>query len=108
MTAAAPLKEIEEALARAVASAQEKATAAAIKRIEAIIDARISEILSGELGVEWVRSSVVCRVKGYTDDAIRANRRKGVWCEGIEFIKAPDGKYRYSLKAIDQWEAGKR
>ncbi|MDP3776460.1 excisionase [Methylotenera sp.] len=40
---------------------------------------------------------------GYTDDAIRAKIKKGVWLAGIHWIKAPDGRLMFNLEAIQKW-----
>jgi hypothetical protein len=46
---------------------------------------------------------------GYTRRAIEEKIAKGVWLEGREWVKAPDGRRLISMKGYVQWvEQGRR
>jgi len=53
--------------------------------------------------IKWVLINKVTDLIGYTDDAIRAKIKKGVWLAGIHWIKAPDGRLMFNLEAIQKW-----
>jgi len=53
--------------------------------------------------IKWVLINKVTDLIGYTDDAIRAKIKKGVWLLGIHWIKAPDGRLMFNLEAIQKW-----
>ena len=52
---------------------------------------------------KWVKSSLLAKLNGYSLDAQEKKRARGVWIEGIHWIKAPDGNIMYNLRAIDLW-----
>lgn len=45
---------------------------------------------------------------GYTRRAIEDKIAKGVWVEGREWIKAPDGHRLISIKGYQSWVEGER
>ncbi len=45
---------------------------------------------------------------GYTEQAIRAKIKKGVWPQGVLWNKAPDGRIVFNLSEIQSWMAGKK
>lgn len=51
----------------------------------------------------WVLINRLCDLTGYTDDAVRAKIKKGVWLAGKHWIKAPDGRILFNLEAIKAW-----
>jgi hypothetical protein len=57
--------------------------------------------------VPWVLIKRVVELLGYTDDAIRAKIKKGVWLQGVHWRKAPDGRIFLNLLAIQRWIEGK-
>jgi len=57
--------------------------------------------------IKWVLIHKVVELIGYTDDAIRAKIKKGVWLSGIHWKKAPDGRLMFNLEAIQKWIEGK-
>ncbi|HOY69704.1 MAG TPA: excisionase family protein [Methylotenera sp.] len=57
--------------------------------------------------MKWVLINKVIELIGYTDDAIRAKIKKGVWLSGIHWRKAPDGRLMFNLEAIQKWIEGK-
>jgi len=57
--------------------------------------------------IKWVLVCKVIELIGYTDDAVRAKIKKGVWLCGVHWRKAPDGRIVFNLEAIQQWIEGK-
>jgi hypothetical protein len=57
--------------------------------------------------IKWVLINKVSESIGYSDDAIRAKRSKGVWLENIHWRKAPDGRLVFNLEAIQKWMESK-
>ncbi len=52
---------------------------------------------------KWVKAKLYTTISGWTQDAIDAKRKRGVWLEDIHWKKAPDGNIMISPSAIDQW-----
>ena len=50
----------------------------------------------------------VVEVTGYTEQAIRAKIKRGVWLEGKIWNKAPDKRIVFNLEEIQSWMSGKR
>lgn len=45
---------------------------------------------------------------GYTPNAVHLKVRDGVWAEGLEYRRAPDGRILIDLEGFNRWvEAGK-
>lgn len=57
--------------------------------------------------MKWVLICKVIERFGYSDDAIRAKIKKGIWRFGIHWRKAPDGRIFLNLPALDLWIEGK-
>lgn len=47
-----------------------------------------------------------CELSGYTDDAVRAKIKNGVWLEGVVWIKAPDGRVLIDIEGYEAWADG--
>lgn len=45
---------------------------------------------------------------GYSEDAIRAKIKNGVWLEGIVWKKAPDGRVLIDTEGYGKWVEGKQ
>lgn len=45
---------------------------------------------------------------GYTEDAIRAKIKSGVWLEGVVWKKAPDGRVLVSTRGYELWVDGQQ
>lgn len=56
---------------------------------------------------EWVLIKRLAELTGYSDDAVRAKIKQGIWLDGIQFRKAPDGRLFFNLVAIKKWIEGK-
>ena len=53
--------------------------------------------------MKWVLINKVIELIGYSDDAIRAKIKKGVWRCGVHWKKAPDGRLVFNIEAIQRW-----
>ncbi|MHB1117383.1 excisionase [Sideroxydans sp.] len=53
--------------------------------------------------MQWVLINKVVELIGYTEDAIRAKMKKGVWLRNIHWRKAPDGRIHFNLREIQRW-----
>lgn len=53
--------------------------------------------------MKWVLIAKVIELIGYSDDAIRAKIKKGVWLQNTHWKKAPDGRLFFNLEAIQKW-----
>ncbi len=51
----------------------------------------------------WVLINKLTELIGYTDDAVRAKIKRGVWLCGVHWKKAPDNRILFNLEAIKQW-----
>jgi len=55
----------------------------------------------------WVLINKIVEEIGYTDDAIRAKIKRGVWLKDVHWRKAPDGRIVLNTIAIQRWLEGK-
>lgn len=53
--------------------------------------------------MKWVLINKVIELIGYTDDAIRAKIKRGVWLQNVHWKKAPDGRLFFNIEAIHKW-----
>ena len=56
---------------------------------------------------QWVLISKLIEMTGYTDYAVRAKIKRGVWRKDVHWRKAPDGRILFNLMAIKEWIEGK-
>lgn len=54
---------------------------------------------------EWVKLERFCELTGYTEDAVRLNRKRGIWPDGI-ITQIRNRRIHVNLRAYDQWVAG--
>ncbi len=57
--------------------------------------------------MRWTLIKPLALQSGYTENAIRAKIKKGVWLEGYHWRKAPDGRIHFNVEAIQSWIEGK-
>ena len=57
--------------------------------------------------MRWVLIKLLVQQSGYSENAIRAKIKKGVWLEGWHWRRAPDGRIHFNLEAIQAWIEGK-
>lgn len=71
--------------------------------MESSMSKNLDEVLCGE---HWVLIGRVIEHTGYSDDAIRAKKRRGEWTEGLHWRKAPDNRVVFNLVMIQAWMGG--
>lgn len=49
-----------------------------------------------------------CDLVGYTDKAVRRKIEEGIWREGHEYRRAPDGHVQIDLEGYERWVEGER
>jgi hypothetical protein len=54
----------------------------------------------------WVLISKLVELTGYSDDAIRAKKKRGDWREGKHWRKAPDNRVVFHVPTIQLWMGG--
>ena len=57
--------------------------------------------------MKWVVIKKLAELTGYTENAIRAKTKRGIWLCGEHWRKAPDGRIHFNLKEIEAWVEGK-
>jgi hypothetical protein len=45
-------------------------------------------------------------LSGYTEEAVRAKIERGVWLEGVVWLRAPDNRILISIQGYDAWAEG--
>ena len=54
----------------------------------------------------FVKPPVFEALTGYTTEAINTKIKRGVWLEGFEVVRAPDGNIRLDMQGYERWAAG--
>lgn len=57
--------------------------------------------------MNWVTIKKFSEMSGYSQDAIRAKIKNGVWRLNEHYRKAPDGRVMINVQAINRWVEGK-
>jgi len=53
--------------------------------------------------MKWVTIKKLSNESGYTEHAIRAKIKIGVWLKEKHWRKAPDGRILFNIQAIEEW-----
>ncbi|MFT0532856.1 MULTISPECIES: excisionase [Castellaniella] len=53
--------------------------------------------------IRYITIIQFAKLSGYTENAIRTKLRDGVWREGHEWVKAPDGRILIDTEGYDAW-----
>ncbi|QEL10837.1 excisionase [Kushneria phosphatilytica] len=53
--------------------------------------------------MDYVRIRRFEELTGYTEEAIRTKINRGVWREGFEYRRAPDGNILISIRGFEEW-----
>lgn len=56
--------------------------------------------------IEWCLIPVFCQLTGYSDKAVRRKIASGVWIEGRQYRKAPDGHITMNMREYHKWVEG--
>ncbi|RLL52308.1 excisionase [Mariprofundus sp. EBB-1] len=57
--------------------------------------------------MKWITINKLSELTGYSENAIRAKIKKGVWLMGRHCTKAPDGRVLFNPEAINAWVEGR-
>ena len=57
--------------------------------------------------VRYVLIAKAAELIGYSKRAIELKIARGVWREGLEWIKAPDGHRMVDLRGVERWVEGR-
>jgi hypothetical protein len=63
----------------------------------------LTRLTASPTRAEYVTIPVAAAITGYTAKAIRRKIEAGVWLEGREFRRAPDGHVLISVKGYELW-----
>lgn len=53
--------------------------------------------------IKWVTIKKLAELSGYTEDAIRAKKKKGMWLKDKHWRKARDNRVLFNVKEIEIW-----
>lgn len=56
----------------------------------------------------FVRIPLAAAATGYSEEAISTKVKRGVWLEGREYVRAPDGSILVDLEGYERWAVGQR
>lgn len=57
--------------------------------------------------VQWVTVAKFAELTGYSEDAVRAKLKTGVWLLGKHYRKAPYNRVLMNLTEYERWVEGK-
>jgi hypothetical protein len=87
-------------------SALESIIAAAVREA---LDRRLPTLAAlGLVPPRFVLPAVASLITGYTEKAIQQKIDSGVWREGHEWKRAPDGKRHVDMQGYERWVQGGR
>jgi len=53
--------------------------------------------------IDSIKIKKFCELTGYTPNAIKMKIHRGIWLNGREYTKAPDGNILISIKGYENW-----
>jgi hypothetical protein len=68
-----------------------------------VASARESEQAESANRRNYVRIPLAAELTGYSQKAIRRKIESGVWLEGQQYRRAPDGSILVSIRGYEQW-----
>jgi len=51
----------------------------------------------------YVTTNLYAAISGYSANAIRIKIQRGVWAEGREYVRAPDGTILVDREGVQRW-----
>ncbi|MGI4846551.1 MAG: excisionase [Janthinobacterium lividum] len=61
---------------------------------------------SPAINIQYVLIPVFCALTGYSEKAVRRKIQDGIWLNGKEYKKAPDGHITMNLEGYYKWVDG--
>lgn len=58
--------------------------------------------------IRYIKVSKFVEKTGYTDKAVRRKIQEGVWLEGQEYLRAPDGSILINEEGYHKWAENKQ
>ena len=55
---------------------------------------------------KYILIKKLAKMTGYTENAIRCKIKKGVWLEGVHWLRAPDNRILLNHAEITKWIEG--
>ncbi len=55
------------------------------------------------VNLQWVLIPVFAAMTGYSDKAVRRKIEDGIWIEGKQYKRAPDGRITMNLQEYYKW-----
>jgi hypothetical protein len=55
---------------------------------------------------KWITVKMCSETFGFSENAIRANIKKGVWRIKLHWIKAPNGRVMINPESVEKWIEG--
>ena len=52
------------------------------------------------------RIPLFCQETGYSENAVARKIEEGVWIEGREYVRAPDGRLLIDMDGFEKWALG--
>ena len=66
----------------------------------------VSNYLSNLPVSRFVKPPIFAALTGYTVKSQERKREEGVWLEGFEFVRAPDGNILIDIQGYERWVVG--
>ena len=64
--------------------------------------------IAGLTHARFVTEFLASLLTGRTVKSIQRKRQRGVWLEGYEWVRDPDGGVMIDMEGVQRWEQGKR
>jgi hypothetical protein len=60
------------------------------------------------MSLRYLQLHKFCAESGYTEKAVRRKIQDGIWIEGQQWRKAPDGHVMIDIEGYERWVEGQR
>jgi hypothetical protein len=64
-------------------------------------------MVSGLAPCRYIRIPAFAQISGYTEKAIHRKIEEGVWIEGRQYHRAPDGRLLIDIQGYEEWVSSK-
>jgi hypothetical protein len=66
----------------------------------------MAAVISQVAANRFVLISLFCQITGYTEKAVRHKIEDGIWTEGNQYRRSPDGRIQIDMEGFNKWVAG--